>query len=104
MIHVKVTYAAAEVVTLTISGHANAASKGEDLVCAGVSSIAIGALNALTRMAEDDIDEQVDEGYVHVEVIDSNPQVQLMLTVMLIQLETMAIAHPEYIKITKMEV
>ncbi len=104
MIHIKVETKADELVSLTISGHAQSDEYGKDLVCAGVSSIGIGALNALDRLAKDDIKERMDEGYIKIDVLQSTEAVELILKTVLIQLETIALAHPEFIKITKMEV
>ena len=39
--------------TLTVTGHAYSGDKGFDLVCAGVSSILTGALNAFDTLASD---------------------------------------------------
>lgn len=104
MIHIKVETKADELVSLAISGHAQSDEYGKDLVCAGVSSIGIGALNALDRLAKDDIKERMDEGYIKIDVLQSTEAVELILKTVLIQLETIALAHPEFIKITKMEV
>ena len=38
-----------KIVNLTVKGHANSAPKGEDLVCAAVSSILVGGCNALNQ-------------------------------------------------------
>ncbi len=37
------------IVNLKISGHANSGEYGKDLVCAGVSTASIGALNMLVK-------------------------------------------------------
>ena len=38
-----------KITNLTVKGHANSAPKGEDLVCAAVSSILVGGCNALSQ-------------------------------------------------------
>jgi uncharacterized protein YsxB (DUF464 family) len=43
------------IMNIKISGHANAGPKGYDLVCASISSIATGALNALDAAYPDDV-------------------------------------------------
>ncbi len=104
MIRVIVNVDGPNVSSVTIKGHANAATKGEDLVCAGVSSIGIGTLNALDLLVSKDTHEELSEGFISIEVAKSNPTIQTILQTMIIQLETMQHAHAEYIKITKQEV
>lgn len=104
MIRVIVNVDGPNVSSVTIKGHANAASKGEDLVCAGVSSIGIGTLNALDLLVSSDTHEELSEGFISIEVVKNNPTIQTILQTMIIQLETMQHAHPKYITIKKQEV
>ena len=61
---------------IKISGHAEYAEEGFDIVCASVSSIAITTVNALISIDEDCIDYTNDDGFLkiiikkHNEVID----------------------------------
>ena len=41
---------------ITISGHANSAEYGKDIVCASVSSIVYTTINALKKIKEDSIE------------------------------------------------
>ena len=47
MVKVKVERSHKEIVTIKIFDHAGYADAGQDLVCAGVSSISVGMMNAL---------------------------------------------------------
>ena len=49
MIKIEATRKDGKIVNLTVKGHANSAPKGEDLVCAAVSSILVGGCNALSQ-------------------------------------------------------
>ncbi len=104
MIHITVKYDGPNIVGCTITGHANAAKKGEDLVCAGVSAISVGTLNALVSECEDTIVETMNEGFVDIQVQHIQNNQQMILKTMIIQLETIQAAHPNYIKILKQEV
>ncbi len=104
MIRIIVNVDGLNVSSVTIKGHANAAKKGEDLVCAGVSSIGIGTLNALDLLVSKDTREKLSEGFISIEVVKSNPTIQTILQTMIIQLETMQHAHAKYITIIKQEV
>lgn len=84
---------------IRISGHANSGPHGHDLVCAGVSSVAIGALNALKRPSDFKIVNE--EGLLdltsNIELTDHD---KIVLHTMKRQLETIAHAHPTSIQIT----
>ena len=49
MIKIEATRKDGKIINLTVKGHANSAPKGEDLVCAAVSSILVGGCNALSQ-------------------------------------------------------
>lgn len=52
MIHAKVTRARSnkDILGFEMSGHANFAEHGQDLVCAGASAVAFGAVNAVMKL------------------------------------------------------
>ena len=49
MIKIEATRNNGKIVSLSVKGHANSAPKGEDLVCAAVSSILVWGCNALSQ-------------------------------------------------------
>ncbi len=51
MIQIDVLTQDSKILKIEVSGHAYSGEPGFDLVCAGVSSIAVGALNALPMLA-----------------------------------------------------
>ena len=53
--------------SLEVKGHAKSADQGQDLVCAGVSSVITGGLNNLENPKDFDI--ILDEGYSYVEAL-----------------------------------
>ncbi len=104
MVKVKVNKKQNQITSIIISGHANYAQHGEDLVCAGVSSIAIGACNALDLLVHDCCLFEIDNGFIKIEVVDNNSQVQLLLESIIIQLSTMERSYKKFIRINKQEV
>jgi len=50
MVKISVSFKDEHIVRMTVTGHAQSASKGEDLVCASVSSITTGAFVAPASM------------------------------------------------------
>lgn len=89
--------------SLIISGHANCGEYGKDIVCAGVSSIVVGGLNALTMLEDKNkIKALINEGYVEIQVDDEKSTIiQLILKVMIIQLESIEESYPKFIKIKR---
>ena len=56
--------------SLIVSGHSNYDEHGRDIVCAGVSAVVTGGLNALAIENKDKISYRVEDGYVNVDVLD----------------------------------
>ncbi|VEH79176.1 YsxB [Bacillus licheniformis] len=52
MIHAKITRSRSnkDILGFEMSGHANFAEHGQDLVCAGASAVAFGAVNAVMKL------------------------------------------------------
>ena len=100
MISVNVTFMGKEVKSLTVSGHANYDKYGKDIVCAGVSAVVTGGINALENQVEN-IEIINEENKLGVKVINSNEYIQIILKTIIIQLETIENSYKKYIKITK---
>ncbi|HLQ95008.1 MAG TPA: ribosomal-processing cysteine protease Prp [Pseudogracilibacillus sp.] len=89
-----------------LSGHANSGPYGYDLVCAGVSAVTFGAVNALIELSEADpfIQQEDDGGYLYVELPDSSDNegdIQTILKAMVVSLETIERDYASYIHITR---
>ena len=96
---IKVVYEAqAETIRLVITGHANSAPHGEDLVCAAASAIATGGLNALSHPTSYQIVSK--EGLIELNAPHPDDHDRIVIAMMVRQLETLAEAHPRYIRIT----
>ncbi|HLQ74139.1 MAG TPA: ribosomal-processing cysteine protease Prp [Bacillota bacterium] len=92
--------------SFTLSGHAESGPKGYDLVCAGVSAISFGAVNAVLTLCEVELDiEQAQEGgYLSVNIPSpSNEQlkdnIELLLNGMIVSLRTIEREYSEHIQI-----
>jgi len=99
-----------QIIGFEISGHADYAPHGEDIICAAVSILGYTALNSLTEVAgvslhqlQIDIDDK--KGYMKVlvdkKVIEepTNRDVQVVLNTLAIGLETIKESYPKYITI-----
>ena len=98
MIKVTLTYKDDMIDTFEVSGHSNYAVKGSDIVCAGVSGIVVGVLNALSELTNVKLDVKVDDGYVYLKC-DKDNEFQKILKVILIQLKSVEESYSKYIKI-----
>lgn len=100
MIKVKVTKKHNQITTIVVSGHANSGEYGKDLVCAGISAVVIGALNALNNHPSYAID--VKDGYVSIDTkMLQEEHDAIVLETMLISLQTIEQNYRKYIKITE---
>lgn len=71
---------------LQVSGHADSAPYGQDLVCAGVSSIVMGALNWF----DDDQSQLVTrDGYIYLSFDATNTKYQEYLSLIALQLKAL---------------
>ena len=104
MIKVRVQKDQGFITKMTIKGHAKSNEHGKDLVCAGVSSICIGMLNALDEQCNGQFDYKYSDGYIQVEASNQEHDIQLLLNTLLIQLQTVEFVHKQFIKITIQEV
>lgn len=91
---------------IKVSGHAQSAVYGRDLVCAAVSSAAVGIANALVEydfLKNNMGTIDLKEGYLQIKVDNSNEKIQVVLETFVTILTTIEISYSKYIKITKME-
>ncbi|PAV27612.1 hypothetical protein CIL05_21040 [Virgibacillus profundi] len=106
MIHVTVFRANNQIKAFELSGHAESGPYGYDLVCAGVSAVSIGTVNAVMELCEANLKiKQGDEGgYLHVSLPDSinremMDKVQLLFEGMLISLKSIENEYNQFITI-----
>jgi len=89
---------------MRVSGHAEYADKGKDLVCAGVSTIMIGSLNALDQLTNDTCDLQMETNLVRIKTKKNTYDSQLIIKTVILQLETLKEKYSDYICIKQTEV
>ena len=100
MISVNVSFIGSDIQTLIVSGHANYDKYGKDIVCAGVSAVVTGGINALeSELANIKIVNE--DNKLGVVVVNNNEKIQTILKTILIQLETIEASYKKYIKIIK---
>jgi hypothetical protein len=86
---------------IIIQGHANSAKYGKDIVCAGVSAIVFGSLNAIEQKASSMPEIKIsdgDDGLVSIDKI-YDIKAQEIIDIMIIQLKTVEESYSKYIKV-----
>lgn len=90
-----------------ISGHALSDVYGRDLVCAGASAVAFGAVNAIGHLVQikPRIEQGDEGGYLSVDInpaeLDEkqNEMLQVILNTMVTQFYTMVTSYSDYIEL-----
>lgn len=108
MIKIRILRTKSKVIGFEVSGHAGADVYGKDLVCAGVSAITVGGLNAIAHYFQNDLSKfkaKMSEGYTSLEINElENEQVQTVLETLVIQFRTIEETYSKFIKIMEQEV
>ncbi|NMO95317.1 ribosomal-processing cysteine protease Prp [Paenibacillus lemnae] len=87
-----------------VKGHAGYADPGQDIVCAGVSSVTVGTVNSIEALTDTVMDAEMKGGFLSA-VLPHNmneavsDQVQLLLESMVLMLQGIADSYREYIQI-----
>lgn len=107
MIKVFVKEKQQQILEVEVSGHADSAKYGNDLICAGVTIACMGIANTLVNndfLSQHKGTIDIQEGFAYIKVNHSDSVVQVVLETFVTILETIEESHTKYIKITKMEV
>ncbi len=108
MIRIKVKRNQANVVErVLVTGHANFAEHGMDIVCAAVSAVAIGMVNSMEQLTGVIVHQPDDgEGKVDCRLPEELPteeireQLRLLMEAMVLSLQGIADAYPAYVKMS----
>ncbi|ASP28601.1 hypothetical protein SCORR_v1c08290 [Spiroplasma corruscae] len=84
-----------------VKGHANFDKYNKDLVCSAVTSIVSGSLNGFDILYKDDLELIVDNNRISVNIINNCSEIQLLISFIFIQLETVAVQYPKYFSLKK---
>ena len=93
-----------QILSIEIKGHANSTTEMMDLVCAEVSAVSVGILNAIENLCEDSCTIKMKSGYVSIEIRSDSDTLQTILKTLVIQLETIIKTNKKYIKMIRREV
>lgn len=94
------------ITSFKMSGHANYADHGQDIVCAGASAVAFGTINAVIALTDVKLNiEQGESGFLQCKVPqkvsqEAFDQVQLLLEGMVVSLQTIERDYRQHLKVT----
>ncbi|MGO4108045.1 ribosomal-processing cysteine protease Prp [Paenibacillus sp. YAF4_2] len=90
------------IVSFTISGHAKYANRGKDIICAGVSAVSVGTVNAIEALAKVELPASMKNGWLSSDIPeqsdkDTDDKVQLLLESMVVMLGNIAQSYDKYV-------
>lgn len=103
MIKVEIKHQEDYIILMKVSGHALFDDFGKDIVCAGVSSVMVGLLNALDLKTDYLVEIHEDDQSMMVSTQQPNATGQMICEVGLIQLQTIANQFPKNIQIREVK-
>jgi hypothetical protein len=86
---------------IIIKGHAEYGTKGNDIVCASVSSITITSLNVIIRIDKEAISFDQSEGFIEVNINKHDKYIDIILENMISLLEELKKQYEKNIKIDR---
>jgi len=100
MIKVSITYNGENFSSLKVSGHANSAAYGHDLVCSAVSAVVTGGFNNLKNL--DSFKITLEEGNASLEAVkEVSSYDKTVIETIISGLKTIEEADPEFVKISE---
>lgn len=93
------------IIAFTVEGHALFAEEGNDIVCAGVSAVSVGAVNAAEVLTGTALECEMRKGLLKADVPrdkltdDKSDSLQLILESMVVMLQTIVHSYGEYVQI-----
>ncbi|SEM67830.1 ribosomal-processing cysteine protease Prp [Paenibacillus sp. OV219] len=92
------------ILSFAIEGHAKFAKPGKDIVCAGVSAVSVGTVNAIEQLAGIELPASMKSGWLRSDIpvtadAASNEKAQLLLEGMIVMLNSIAASYGKYVDI-----
>ena len=89
---------------ITMTGHADYADYGKDIVCASASSIVTTSINLCLRFNKESLKYKEEKDKLTIEVLSSDDNIALTINNMLMMLEELASTYKKNIKIIKEDI
>lgn len=84
---------------ITLFGHANYAVAGQDIVCAGVSSLVRTLIRSIEDLTRDEIEYEVSPGWVDIQYGNLSERARTLVDSFFVGICLMADEFPEHVRI-----
>ena len=84
---------------VTVSGHANYAGVGKDIICAGVTSLTQTLIKSMNDLTEDKIEYEMSPGRADIKYRDLSEAGKLLVDSFFIGICLIASEFPDYVRI-----
>lgn len=84
---------------ITLFGHANYAVAGQDIVCAGVSSLVRTLIRSIEDLTRDEIEYEVSPGWVDIQYGNLSEKARTLVDSFFVGICLMADEFPEHVRI-----
>lgn len=84
---------------ITLFGHANYAVAGQDIVCAGVSSLVRTLIRSIEDLTRDEIEYEVSPGWVDIQYGNLSERARTLVDSFFVGIYLMADEFPEHVRI-----
>lgn len=98
MIKILVKKSESFIQSISIKGHSNYDDSGKDIVCAGVSAVSIGGLNAIYEITGQKPNCTIEDGNIQA-IFSNDSVVQIIAQTIITQLQSIEEQYKEFIKI-----
>ena len=102
MTNIDIYYNGDNIVGLKAVGHTNYAPEGEDIVCAGISTLVQTAVLAIQKMYNINLIQSIDDGFIELK-IPTNENVQIIIKAIIYGLKDIESGYPKNIKIKEIK-
>jgi len=86
-----------------VRGHAEAGPKGQDIVCAAISTLTQNLICSFERLTEDKIKYVIEPGWVDINYWDLSDKGRLLIESFFVGVSGVATASPDHVKVTRHE-
>ena len=86
---------------ITVSGHAEYAEHGKDIVCAAISTLTQVLIASVEELTAAKIKTAVTSGYTDIVIEESTERAQVLIDSFFIGCQMVAEQYPEYVRVTK---
>lgn len=84
---------------ITVSGHANYAEAGKDIVCAGVTALVQGLIRSMESLTSDEIEYEISPGRTDIHYRNLSEEGMLLVDSFFIGVCQITNEFPEYVRI-----